>query len=74
LVGGLPNPLRAPAKASGKEQVGVSISGDAIELSHSMRWKHSTSWHSGCTKCEFQHFKPRFNKTSLFCGPHSKRG
>jgi hypothetical protein len=23
---------------------------------------------------EFQHFIPRFNKTSLLCGPHSKRG
>jgi hypothetical protein len=23
---------------------------------------------------EFQHFMPRFNKTSLLCGPHSKRG
>jgi hypothetical protein len=23
---------------------------------------------------EFQHFTPKFNKTSLFCGPHSKRG
>jgi len=23
---------------------------------------------------EFQHFKPKFNKTSLLYGPHSKRG
>ncbi len=23
---------------------------------------------------EFQHFIPRFNKTSLLCSPHSKRG
>jgi hypothetical protein len=23
---------------------------------------------------EFQHFIPRFNKTSLLCGPRSKRG
>jgi len=36
---------------SGKEPTGVLVSGDATELSHFMRWRHSASWRSGCTKC-----------------------
>ncbi len=57
---------------SGKDRIRT------LSLNKRLHFSYTYNLYSYLEPCalnaEFQHFIPRFNKTSLLCGHHSKRG
>jgi len=60
--------------ASGKKPTSVPISSDVIELSNSVHLGIQLVNILAALNAKFQHFKPKFNKTSLFLWTSLKEG